>query len=215
MVTETQPVKFKLTFEFKLKFGYYGSMVTTSESLLIRLSTDGPPDQTAWRRFVSLYTPLILTWARKMGLQDNDASDLVQDVLTRAFQKLPDFQYDQRKSFRAWLKTVTINRYRETIRRKSAQQSPASHSILEQLQVKLVNAESTWDLDYARLLVTQAMELIREDFADATWQALKCVMSKQMSVGQAASETGVSPWTVYSAKARLMKRLRKELDGLL
>lgn len=201
-------------------------MNTTSESLLIRLvaPTDDPDaspfnasqgiNQSAWRQFVELYTPLIFTWAHNIGLNTNDASDLVQDVLTLTFEKLPSFQYDRTKSFRAWLRTVTVNRYRETIRRKSANQAVASHSVLEQMQ-GIDRAESTWDLDYAKLLVAQAMEGMRSDFAESTWQALKLVVGKNLSVEQAAAKTDVSPWTIYSAKSRLLRRLRDELDGLL
>ena len=201
-------------------------MNTTSESLLIRLvaptehsnvlpsNSSRKIDEGAWRQFVELYTPLIFTWARNIGLDNNDASDLVQDVLTLTFQKLSSFKYDRTKSFRAWLRTVTINRYRETVRRKSAKQAVASHSVLEQMQ-GAGRAESTWDLDYAKLLVAQAMEGMRSDFAEPTWQALKLVVGKNRSVDQAAGETGVSPWTIYSAKSRLLRRLRDELDGLL
>ena len=76
-------------------------------------------------------------------------------------------------------------------------------------------AESTWDIDYARLLVAKSMEGMKSDFAEGTWDALKGVMVDGLSVDAAAEKTGVSTWTIYSARARLMKRLRAELDGLL
>ena len=46
------------------------------------------------------------------------ASDLVQDVLVVLVQELPRFAYDRRKSFRAWLHKVTINKWRENHRRQ-------------------------------------------------------------------------------------------------
>jgi RNA polymerase sigma-70 factor (ECF subfamily) len=191
-------------------------MSTTSESLLLRLkSSDGASiDESAWHEFVRIYTPLIFGWARKIGLSDTDASDLVQEVLMLAFQKLPQFDYDKQSSFRGWLRTVTINKYREKRRRLSAKQSVASHSILEQLQPVDI-AQSTWDIDYARMLVAQTMQMMRPDFADATWEALELVVGKQIAVDEASNQTGVSPWTIYSAKSRLLKRLRDELKGLL
>lgn len=189
-------------------------MTTTSESLLFRLKQDGDsPDEFAWQQFVSIYTPLIFFWARKTGLGQADASDLVQEVLTQVFRKLPDFNYDGR-SFRGWLRTVTLNKYREVYRRKSARLATASDSILENLQ-PIAAAESTWDIDYAKLLVAQAMEGMKSDFAPETWNALKLVMGSGLSVDDAATQTGVSTWTIYSARARLMKRLRADLAGLL
>lgn len=190
-------------------------MTTTSESLLFRLQQDqGDPDETAWQHFVSIYTPLIFYWARKTGMAQSDASDLVQDVLTLVFQKLPEFKYDSSRSFRGWLRTVTLNKYREIYRRKSSRLATASDSMLEKL-APVADAESTWDIDYAKLLVARSMELMQDDFAPGTWDALRLVMNKGYSADSAAAETSVSSWTIYSAKARLMKRLREELDGLL
>lgn len=189
-------------------------MNTTSESLLFRLQERhaGGSDDSAWKQFVEIYTPLIFYWARKNGRNQSDAADLVQDVLTVVFQKLPEFQYDRTRSFRGWLRTVTLNKFRELARRKAIVNASTS----EIAQVEIVErAESTWDIDYARMLVAQTMELMEPDFAPATWQALQQVISNGANVEQAAEQAGVSPWTVYSAKSRLMKRLRNRLEGLL
>ena len=86
--------------------------------------------------------------------------------------------------------------------------------MLEQL-APIELAQSTWDIDYARLLVAQAMEPMKSDFQEGVWQALRKVISDGLTVEQAAKQTGVNQWTIYSAKSRLMKRLRNELDGLL
>ena len=206
----------------RCRFDYDGAnlsgikMNTTSESLLLRLNTlaHDSIDESAWQEFVKIYTPLIFNWAQKIGLSDTDASDLVQDVLLLAFQKLPQFSYDRQMSFRGWLRTVTVNKYREKRRRLSAQQAVASNSILEALQPVDI-AQSTWDIEYARMLVAQAMQLMRADFAEPTWAALELVVGKQVAVDEASQTTGVSVWTIYSAKARLLKRLRNELKGLL
>jgi len=191
-------------------------MNSTSESLLIRLrvSDQSEIDQSAWEQFVNIYTPLIFYWARKTGMRQSDASDLVQEVLTTIFQKLPQFHYDKTRSFRGWLRTVTLNKYREARRKKTSQVSPASGSMLEAL-APIELAKSTWDIDYAKLLVGQTMERMKDDFKESTWLALQKVFSGGLTVDQAAEQTGVSNWTIYSAKSRLMKRLRNELDGLL
>jgi RNA polymerase sigma-70 factor (ECF subfamily) len=191
-------------------------MNTTSESLLFRLqhSPDGDVDQNAWEKFVQLYTPLMFYWARKVGLQQSDAADLVQDVLGIVFRRLSDFQYEASGSFRGWLRTVTLNKFREKKRKRVTEVNIASNSVLEQIS-SLQRAESTWDLDYGRMLLLQTMALMEQDFQPATWKALRAVMAEGKTVDQAAEANGVSVWTIYSAKARMMKRLREELKGLL
>src|SRR5262245_12269925 len=47
-------------------------------SLLERLRQ--PFDPEPWTRFVSLYAPLIYSWGRRAGLQQQDAADLAQEV---------------------------------------------------------------------------------------------------------------------------------------
>src|SRR5262249_58188030 len=90
-------------------------MHTTSASLLERLRQ--PAQQESWTLFVKLYTPLIFYWARRTGLKEEDAADLVQDVFTLLVKKMPEFQYAPGKSFRGWLRTVTLNKWRERQRR--------------------------------------------------------------------------------------------------
>jgi DNA-directed RNA polymerase specialized sigma24 family protein len=83
-------------------------MTTTPASLLERLRQ--PFDQESWGRFVALYTPLIYSWGRRVGLPDPDAADLVQDVFTTLIEVLPSFTYDRQKSFRRWIERRHVSR---------------------------------------------------------------------------------------------------------
>ncbi len=91
------------------------AMDTTPPSLLERLRRADQP--AAWDRFAQLYTPLLYYWLRRQGVQQADAADLVQEVFLVLVQKLPAFEYDPGRSFRAWLRTVTLNKLRERRRR--------------------------------------------------------------------------------------------------
>ena len=193
-------------------------MNTTSESLLFRLQhteEDGQAiDQLAWETFVGLYTPLMFYWARKAGLKQSDAADLVQDVLAIVFRRLPDLKYDRQGSFRGWLRTITLNQFRDRRRKRSLPISDASQSQIAE-SVSVPEAESIWDLDYGRMLLKQAMDQMECDFEPATWLALLAVMKEKLSVNQAAEKFEISVWTVYSARSRLIRRLREQLEGML
>src|SRR5262245_5152486 len=93
-------------------------MDSTPVSLLERLRR--PDAQAAWKRFVELYTPLIYSWAGRLGLQASDAADLVQDVFVTLLRTMPAFQYDPSRSFRSWLRTLVANRWRDSCRRRAA-----------------------------------------------------------------------------------------------
>src|SRR5262249_61831187 len=88
-------------------------------SLLERLRRPGESgrDADAWSRFVDLYAPLLFYWARRLGLAEPDAADLVQDVFLVLVRQLPTFRHDGRHSFRAWLHTILLNHWRDRLRR--------------------------------------------------------------------------------------------------
>ena len=186
-------------------------MDTTSASLLIRLQSSAA-DTMAWNRFVELYTPLIYYWGRKAGLQPDDAADLVQDVLTTLVRKLPEFRHDPNRSFRGWLRAVTLNKYREQRRRKSI---PVADVATSEWGNIADDSRDYWTDDYAPQLVARAVELARPLFEEATWAALNDYIKTECPAAIAAKKHGVSVWTVYSAKSRLLAHLREELEGLL
>jgi len=184
---------------------------TTSLTLLGRLKS--PHDQEAWRRFARLYTPLLYHWCRRVGLQPHDAADLVQDVFLLLVRKLPGFQYDRRRSFRNWLRTVTMNKWRERARRKALQTVGIAGDVEEPAERKL-----DWRLEateYRAELVRSALPLIEPEFSEASWQAFMrhAVQGEQASA--VAARLGLSVGSVYSAKSRVLSRLRQELMGLL
>src|SRR5213592_1313025 len=81
----------------------------TRASLLVRLRDGGDAD--AWREFVYLYAPIIYGFARKRGLQDADAADLMQEVLRSVSAAAHRLDYDRNQgTFRGWLFTITRNK---------------------------------------------------------------------------------------------------------
>ena len=180
----------------------------TPASLLERLRRAASPE--AWARFVDLYTPLLYYWARRAGLQEADAADLVQDVLIVLFQKLPEFTYDPKRSFRGWLRTVTLNKWRERRRRQvpvagAAPVEAASEDPLGALE----------EMEYRQHLVQRALEGLRLEFPATTWDAFQGHVIAGRPAAEVAQALGVRLGTIYAAKSRVLARLRRELDGLL
>jgi RNA polymerase sigma-70 factor (ECF subfamily) len=183
----------------------------TPASLLERLRRPGDPE--AWSRFVELYTPLIYFWARGAGLQPSDAADLVQDVFTLLLQKMPAFVYDQGRTFRGWLRTVTLNLWRENQRRRSL--VPVVQGALPAEVAGPDDAEALWEAEHRGHLVRRALELMKTDFQPATWKACwECVV-RGRSAAEVAADLGLTVGAVHAARFRVLARLRQELEGLL
>jgi RNA polymerase sigma-70 factor (ECF subfamily) len=186
-------------------------MTRTPISLLERLR--GPFEVDAWERFVSLYSPLILSWGRHVGLQEHDAADLAQEVFVKLVQVLPTFTYDANKGFRRWLRTVTLNTWRDRCKRRGDRPLATDDGLDA---VAAANGlEAFWEADYRQQLVNRAMALMQADFQPATWQAFW----QQVVVGRPAREVagdlGISAGAAYAAKFRVLDRLRHELAGML
>jgi RNA polymerase sigma-70 factor (ECF subfamily) len=184
------------------------SMNTTPVSLLERLHAPG--DQSAWERFVDLYTPLLYHWGRCAGLQESDVADLVQDVFQILVQKLPTFAYDRNRTFRGWLRTVLLNQWRATLRRRTEHPLDPGEVAVGEGDVR----EETMEKEYRDYLVTRALHVMKTDFQPTTWQACWEHVARGRPVSEVASELGITVRAVYLAKGRVLRRLREELAGL-
>ena len=125
-------------------------MTRTPASLLERLRQ--PFDAEAWSRFVSLYTPMIYSWACRARLQEQDALDLVQEVFVILLRVLPTFSYDRDRSFRRWLRTVTLNTWRNGRKRAG---NRVLHAAADADQVAVPDElEDIWESEYREHVVS-------------------------------------------------------------
>ena len=184
-------------------------MLETPVSLLERLCRQ--PDQQLWQRFVVLFTPLLSRWANRLGVPTADIEDLLQDVYTILFRKLPAFRYDPAKSFRAWLWTVF---HHQTIAwRRKHRTLPLSVQQLEKLASPDSVAEAS-ETEYRQALTNRALQIIQTDFPEQTWRIFWRVAIDGRSGVDVAKEFGVTPNAVYLARGRILARLREELADL-
>lgn len=179
-------------------------MLTTQLTLLEKLRAS--QDESAWQRFVTLYSPMLSTWAQRAGVRGDDVGDVVQEVLILLMGKLPGFQYDAAKSFRGWMRTVLVNKCREKQRR--ARLPISTDANLELVPIPDTDEE---ERDDRRLLVRRGLELIRHEFPVTQWEAFWQYVIHEKPVVEVAANLGISAGTVYAAKSRVMSRLRLDL----
>jgi RNA polymerase sigma-70 factor (ECF subfamily) len=185
-------------------------MDTTSLSLLERLRGAANPQD--WQRFVRLYTPLLYRWARQAGAQEADAADLVQDTLTLVYRKLPTFAHRHAGSFRAWMRTALLNRWRDVCRRRAVRPGLVADDQLDELPAVSAPTEDREDCER---LVARGLELIRPEFQPRTWEAFWEFFTSGEEASVVAQRLGVSIDVVYASKCRVLRRLRQELAGML
>jgi RNA polymerase sigma-70 factor (ECF subfamily) len=184
--------------------------MSTEPSLLERLRQAN--DGAAWSEFVHLYTPLLYGWARRAGLSEDETADLLQDVFATLLRELPRFEYQPDKSFRGWMRTILLNRWRTLQRRRSPRPVPSEQ--LDELP-GVGDPDLPGEAEERRELVRRALALIEGEFTPATWQAFRQVVVLERSPGEVAAELGLSVNAVYLARSRVLRRLREHLTGLI
>ncbi|MEM6472557.1 MAG: RNA polymerase sigma factor [Planctomycetota bacterium] len=188
----------------------------TRKSLLLRLrDTD---DSEAWSDFVHLYAPLVHAYCLKRGLQDADASDAAQEVLSSISKSIPGFDYDPRKgSFRGWVFQITRNQLTKYFHhRQKLPKATGETSFQQALEQQLDPAEErdVWDREYQRRVFQWAVEKVQPEFKPTTWNAFRMVSIESRSASDAASELGLSIGAIYIAKSRVTSRLRAVIQAV-
>jgi RNA polymerase sigma-70 factor (ECF subfamily) len=191
---------------------------TTSASLLDRLRVGH--DDAAWERLIDLYEPFIRRWLSDPALSA-DADDLTQDVLAVLVRELPRFDRRRLGSFRAWLRTVTVNRVREHRRRRRAglRERPDGGTDAADRLAQLADPASglsrQWDADHDRHVAHKLLDLIEPEFSAPTWTAFRRQVVDGEKAAAVAAALGTTVNAVLLAKSRVLSRLREEAAGLL
>ncbi len=190
----------------------------TSASLLVRIRNGR--DQEAWEQFVQLYAPVVYGLARKRGLQDADAADVMQDVLRSVVGAAGRLQYDpSRGTFRSWLYTIARNKIFNFL--SANRNNPArgaggtgAHDRLEAVAGSEWEFAEAWDEEYERNLTALAMERVRGEVQPATWQAFWQTAVEGKPGRDVAADLGMSAGAVYVARSRVLARLKEEVGRL-
>jgi RNA polymerase sigma-70 factor (ECF subfamily) len=192
------------------------SSVATSRSLLERARAD---DSAAWERLVGLYAPLVFGWCRRWGLPEQDAADVLQEVFQAVVAHLAGFRSGREGgTFRGWLRTIAHNKVQDHFRRAGRQPRAAGGSDAQARLAQVPGAEapgSDGGEPEERGLFLRALELIRGDFEERTWQAFWRTAVDGRAPRDVADELGMSAGGVRVAKSRVLHRLREELGDLL
>jgi RNA polymerase sigma-70 factor (ECF subfamily) len=181
---------------------------TTHPSLLIRIRN--PQDREAWETFVDTYVPLIYRYARRVGLQDADAADITQEVLSEVARCIRSFEYrPERGRFRDWLGTLARRRVSRFLRRKGREAADAAED--EPSDPDPYPADAGWTDEFNARILAAALERARPHFEPATWRAFECVWIENRRAGEVAVELNVPIEAIYTAKSRVLKRLEEEV----
>ena len=173
----------------------------------------------AWLEFESIYRGFILSLIVRMGINQHDAEDISQAVLTKVWQKIEDFEYNENKGkFHNWLAAMTRNTVRDFFRTKknfitgrdSVEYQEEYLDIEEQVLPDIENlAREEWVLHITNL----AWENIKGDIYKTKQDVFKMV-SQEIPNKEISKKLGISEPSVRVYKAEVFEKMRSEINRL-
>ncbi len=185
----------------------------TRLSLILRLRH--PDDAAAWQEFVEIYQPLVFRLARGRGLQEADALDTTQEVMTRVAKAINRWDASpNRGSFRGWISRITRNLVVDFLRSKNRRPLMCDDDSIEDViqSVPSSSAETNlFDLEHERQVFAWAAEKVRHTVKPKSWQAFWLTAIENRPAEDVASELELSKGAVYIARSRVMAKLKQKV----
>lgn len=201
----------------------------TRHSLLHRLKDWG--DDASWREFFEAYWELIYNVARKAGLTDTEAQEVVQETVIGVAKKIGGFEVEaSRGSFKAWLLQQARWRIGDQFRRRSTHPAlghpfpsdggGARDEGDDATDMATVNGlpdpaslelDGVWEVEWRDHVQRTALERVKAQVSIQQFQMFDLHALQGLSVAETARTLGVSQASVYMAKSRVGRLVRAEV----
>ncbi|HBE67646.1 MAG TPA: sigma-70 family RNA polymerase sigma factor [Planctomycetaceae bacterium] len=186
----------------------------TRNSLIARLPN--PQDADAWDQFVEIYQPLVFRLARSKGFQDADALEITQEVMVAVAGAVERWEPDpERGRFRDWLFRIARNLMIKYLTRKKHKPLGTGDSAINALLHDQSDVEPNSEvliLEHRREVFRWAVEQVREQVTENTWQAFWMANVEGIETKHVAKELGMSVGAIHIACSRVRKRLRDVIE---
>lgn len=169
-----------------------------------------------WEAFDRRYRPILVGFARNLGVGEVDAADIAQETLSRFVHEYRDGKYDRtRGRLGAWL--VGIARYRILdLRRKLA----GRRQIVDDDAVAALDDErhltQVWENERKHAVLRDAMQELRSNSRtdSRTIEMFELLMVHGLTTQAVAEQMSVTDHDVYLAKSRVAQRLRTIVERI-
>ena len=196
-------------------------LLATRRSLVDRLVNWD--DQRRWQEFFDTYWKLIYSAARKSGLTDVEAQEVVQETIITVAKKIGKLGYDPALgSFKGWLLQITRWRIVDQFRKRGRAQSHRAPSeddrrtaTIERVpDSNVVDLDALWEKEWQENLFAAAITRVKKKVDPKQFQIFDCYVRKEWPAQKVAEQLRVSVGQVYLARHRVSAILKKEVKAL-
>jgi RNA polymerase sigma-70 factor (ECF subfamily) len=196
-------------------------LIATRRSLVERLADWG--DQLRWQEFFDTYWKLIHSAARKSGLTDAEAQEVVQETVITVAKNIDKLKYDPAVgSFKGWLLQITRWRIADQFRKREPGNAKRPRSTDDRLTAtiervpdsRIVDLDAVWESSWKENLFEAAVARVKKKIEPKQFQIFDCYVRKEWPAQKVAERLGVSIGQVYLARHRVGTLLKKEIKAL-
>jgi RNA polymerase sigma-70 factor, ECF subfamily len=175
-------------------------------------------DAESWSEFYQFYQPLLMRYLRHLGMKEDTANDVIQDVFIRLLHALPSFELcGARGRFRSYLWKLTYSALVDRARRVKVRQ---------QAEEEWVKRFKVGDESGSRRLKYELDEINRQRFLEMSLPRVRSVASPtawtcfeerlihDRPASTIAAELGISVNAVFVYASRVLKMVRHQCTAL-
>jgi RNA polymerase sigma factor (sigma-70 family) len=195
--------------------------VITNISLLTSLKNGGSTAE--WEVFYALYAEPIFGLARRAGLIESDAQDVVQETMMAITRALVKFEYDpQRGKFRNWVLRIATNKTHDAYRRQQRQRAhlidvgTTPISELNPATIHTGAADAALESAWRHELIRKALSLLElnSGIKPKTLAIFRAVAIDDQSPATVAREHGVTQGLVNQIRSRITAKIKQLVTDL-
>jgi RNA polymerase sigma factor (sigma-70 family) len=186
----------------------------TTTALLERLLEPG--DKEVWEEFDRRYRPIILGFARRLGLSLEDAEDAAQETVMRVVKHYPSGAYDrERGRLRSWMLGIARRCIIDIRQAKNERCERRGLSAIVDLPGE-DRLEAILEEECRRAVRERALDELKgaTRFDGRTIRAFEMLVFAGRPAAEVATELEMSLDSVYASKHRCARELRKIVDRL-
>lgn len=198
-----------------------GSILATRRSLVEKLADWG--DRKRWQEFFDTYWKLIYSAARKSGLTEVEAQEVVQETIITVAKNIEKLKYDPAiGSFKGWLLNITRWRIADQFRKRAPSDNRRRASTDDRQTATIervadpggVDLDELWEKEWKDNLFAAAITRVKKKVDPKQFQIFDCYVRKEWPAQKVADRLGVSIGQVYLARHRVAATLKKEIRTL-
>jgi len=181
-------------------------------------------DEASWQEFFDTYWGLIYGVARKAGMTDVEAQDIVQETMVSVAKQMPSFRYDPAiGSFKAWLLHTTRWRIIDHARKRNtplADEPPPGDTGTGTAAVELVIdpqsqvLDRLWEAEWEKNLFDAAIANVKRRLDPQKYQIFDFYVNREWPADKVAAQFGIPVEQVYLAKHRVTELIKIEVKRL-